>query len=178
MKLRVVIVKGTYWDSAEGRKKIADGLADTEKIMGIKIDTGPYEVVDDASMKSYSTLGPWDGTNNYSPELVNTANKYGAPDRPAFVFTDTMPGDTPGVTVSKSWAGTGDGLKNEAIVGDKRFSSTDIPHEMGHLLSGESGSNTHNETDKNNLMYPYNDRTGTEWTDPWKSSANSSPYLK
>jgi hypothetical protein len=175
LKAKVVIIKGSYWDSEEGKKKIAEQLAEAEKIMGIKIETGEYEILDDSNLKQIDG-GQWNGTINYSDEQVNLMNKLGTNDTPAMVFTDDS-GDGNAITVSTAWSGSDDNLQHEGIIVGKNGSDTVVPHELGHLLSRESGNNTHSP-DQKNLMYGPANRTGTEWTEPWKSSAENSSYLK
>jgi hypothetical protein len=179
LKLRIVIVKGSYWDSEEGRKKIAKQIAEAERVLGINIKAeppAPYETIDDDSLKNVPS-GKWDDDNHYSQEEVNLINKLGTDDTPAMVFTDEGDGDA--ITVSKAWAGKNDGLNKEGVIVDKGSKDDDlvVTHELGHLLSGESGDNTHSD-DKDNVMYPYTGQRGDEWTDPWKSSAEKNSYLK
>lgn len=173
LQLKIVIVKGSYWDSPEGREKIKKQIAETERIMGIEIETGEWETIDDPSLKKVDD-GNWDGKNNYSKEQVDAMNRLGDPDAPAMLYTDEAE-DSVAIAVSHAWEGEEDGLQREGAIMGKDSEDKTLAHELGHLLSGEAGNNTHSN-DKDNLMWPTTDG-GDEWTDPWKASSEKSPYM-
>lgn len=173
LKVRIVIIKGTYWDSEEGRKKIAEQMKEAERILGINIETGPYETLDDVGAKDIPA-GPWNGTRNYSKEEVEIANRLGADDRVPLIYTDKCIAG--GLSISRATQGTGDGLQHDGILINRKMAGEKhtAAHELGHLLSGEHGAHTHSD-DKNNVMNTT--ASGDQWIDPWKSSADKSPYL-
>jgi uncharacterized Zn-binding protein involved in type VI secretion len=176
MFVRIVIIQGTFWDSPAGRANIAQQIAQAEAILGITIVTGPFDVINNPGMQSFPS-GPWNGTNNYSPQEVGAINSLSTANRPAVIFTQSMTGTTAaGITVSQAWAGTNDGLTQDGIIAQQPFQNNnrDLAHEFGHLLSRQTGNNTHSTT-PGDLM----DTTasGANWNDPWRSAAATSPYL-
>jgi uncharacterized Zn-binding protein involved in type VI secretion len=182
---RVVIAAGTSWDTPAGRAEIERQIREAERIQGIRIVTGPFEVSNDPSLLGIQE-GPWNGTNNYGPGEVGAINALGAPGRPALIFTDQStpaPGATntaDAITVSNAWAAPGDGLNNEGVIFGPNSANDPYvtSHELGHLLSGESGNNTHDTVNQNNVMWPFTGQRGDQWTDPWSSSAEQNPVLR
>lgn len=174
LKVRIVIIKGTYWDSEEGRKKIAEQIKEAERILGINIETGPYETLDEPRYKKIPA-GPWNGTRSYSEEEVEIANRLGADDRVPLVYTDKCIAG--GLSISRATQAPGDGLQHDGILINKKMANEKhtAAHELGHLLSGEHGQHTTHSDNENNVMDPH--ASGDQWTDPWKSSAEKSPYL-
>lgn len=177
---RIVIVAGSCWDNAAGRAEIGRQINEAERVTGNRIVTGPYETVNDASLKAIGK-GKWNGTNNYSPQAVGQMNSLGGAQQPALLFTDSISGGTTdALTVSHAWAAPADGLQNEGVVyacgsqSDKYV----IAHELGHLLSREAGADTHDEVNPGNLMWPYTGGRGDAWTDPWASASEQSPLLR
>jgi uncharacterized Zn-binding protein involved in type VI secretion len=140
LSLRVIIVAGSPWDTPAGRDRIRQQLEDSERNLGIRIVTGPIETSTDPTLASLPE-GPWNGTNNYSPQQVAAINTYGG-----VIFSpNTVPSTT--------------------------------SHELGHMLSGQTGANNHS-TNPNDLMFGSSNRTGTQFGEPWSSATESNPVLR
>lgn len=175
VRVRVIIVKGTYWDSPEGRENIERQLDKAERILGVNVEAGEYDVVDDPSLKEIDPAPFKQGDWN-SDEEIDTINRFGSDDAIPMVFTDESVGA--GVAIGKV-DGAREGLKYDGIIIDNNYTWNDrvAAHELGHVLSEERGDHTHAETaDKSNVMHP--NALGDQWTDPWKSAADKSPHLK
>jgi hypothetical protein len=81
------------------------------------------------------------------------------------------------VSISRATQASGDGLQHDGILINKRMRGEKhtAAHELGHLLSGEHGEHTTHSKGEDNVMNPT--ASGDQWIDPWKSSAEKSPYL-
>jgi hypothetical protein len=181
LSARVVIVAGSSWDTPAGRADIQRQIEAAEANLGVRIITGPYETSADPTLTSIPE-GPWSGANHYSPQQVAAINTYGAAGRPALIYGNAMPasagiGPNNALTVGHPWEGSSDGLTNEGVLFTPSHVGSTTSHELGHLLSGQTGANNHS-TDPNNLMYGSPNRTGTNFTNPWSDAAEANPVLQ
>lgn len=179
LQIRVVIVKGSSYDSPEGRARIARMIARMQEVTGMQVGVASVETVDNDAYLDMSAYGPWDGRHNYTGgECLTALNEYGDPDTPTAIFTDDVSGTSGpvrGSTTSRAWAGTEDEIPNEGIVVADSADDETFTHEMGHLLTGLSGDDLHSD-DPDNIMA--GGETGrSEWTDPWASESENSPYV-
>jgi hypothetical protein len=176
LKVRVIIVKGSVWDTPEGRANIADQIARAERILGYKIEVEEYEVVDDPSLLKIDPA-PWKQGDRYSDEEVAVINKYGGDDTVPLVFTDDTIGAA--LAVNRDFAADDDGLEHDGAVLEKDAKlpsmRNTVAHELGHLLSGCGGDHVHSD-DPDNVMDPH--ARGDKFTEPWKGKADQHPYLK
>ena len=174
LKVRIVVVKGTYWDSDEGRSNIRDQLSEAERILGINIDPSEVIVVDDPALKKTDDSPTRD---LYPEEEVRLVNQYGSKDTVALIYTDDT--SAAAMAIAKPWAKPSDGLQHTgAVIGKEMKDNPRVTaHELGHALSGCGEEHTHAPQDAHNdIMQP--NATGDTLTEPWKSKLAASPYLQ
>jgi RHS repeat-associated protein len=183
MEARIVIIKGSSWESQEMRSEIHRQIANAERIWGIKINTPEAaKIIDQRDMLHVSEIGEEETdileTHEYTKQATDFMNKLGNEGkRLNLVFTDYI-GWKPnnlGKTVLQKFAKSGDDVRGEgAYITKWAEGKPVVAHELGHALAGVTDP-PHEKTDMTAVMYPGG---GDRPTEPWKSQILESDYLQ
>lgn len=183
LSVRIVIVKGTCWDSADGHAEIEKQVATAEGVIGMRVVTGPYETQNLPGALNMQH-GAWNATNHYSPQLVGQINTLSTAGRPAMLFTNAIVPNNlrvAGITASPAFAAPADGLTQSGVVfgcSAKQPGHRVMAHECGHMLSRLGGNQMHDLVNRNNVMWPFVNQQGSSWMDPWASAAEGNGMLR
>lgn len=172
LSLNLLMATGTKWQTAEYQELLTACLENAERILDIKINI--VEQKNCEVISKFLLVGNWDGTKNYSTEVVTLLNKYGSKDRLTLLLSNEIQG-CQALAVLKQWAGKQDNLEKEGVLLSPTTKENTFSQILGKILSGEIGWQI--SDDPNNLICPLNN-DGEEWLEPWRNSTQNSPYLK
>ncbi len=170
LKLQVVIIEGSSWDSDAGRERILAELGRFEEITGIRV-----EVVDVSTVKDSDLLHV-----DSRDKAIRALDEHGSGDQPTMFFTDDMSDPAYGKIHGGHYP-RNDGGNEGVFIGEGGPSHVPA-HELGHLLAGPvSGDGVAEDgmhaSDPDNVMAEGGGNGNAEWTDPWKSQSEKNPYV-